>query len=187
MIRHGRKRCAICAKYISKAKGAPYSQLQGGRQTQKSSAGKWVGAGGISGNLLSRLWGSSQHSLSNFARQMQRTHSQSHGAPVSWQRDELQSLNYSTFISQIYTCEARAKEPNPRIKPVWLFPESGAISEEHFNFEQLVTPVTVTGFLSGSLPHGSAWLAVEPLHNQVSLADFSAPRVAGLSLRYLAG
>lgn len=48
----------------------------------------------------------------------------------------------------------------------------------------LLTPGTVTGFLSGSLLHGSAWLGIGPLHDQMFLADCSAPRAAGLSPSY---
>lgn len=46
----------------------------------------------------------------------------------------IRSLNYNTLIAQIHVHEARAEEPKSRIKPVLQFPESGTISEEHFQF-----------------------------------------------------
>lgn len=124
--------CPLCKIYSQSKTSTLYSQLQERRQTQKSLVGRWVGAEGNSRYLCSSVFGGAASGVGVvlLGRGEQLT------AKLLCHDKAIWSLNYNTFITQIHVREARAKDPKPRINPVWLFPEGGTISEEHFNFEQ---------------------------------------------------
>lgn len=57
-----KKMCPLSKIYSQSKTSTLYSQLQGRRQTQKSAAGRWVGAEGIPADSVVRAEGSSQQS-----------------------------------------------------------------------------------------------------------------------------
>lgn len=156
----------------------------GRRQTQKSAVGRWVGAGKFQITLRAGFGGTgSRASVVLLGRRKQLT---ARGAPVPWQSNELLSWNYSPSITQVCVHEAEQKSPKQESSLFGIFQKWDHCWRIFQFWMTLVIPGTVTGFLSGSLLHGSAWLGVWPLHDQMFLADCSAPRAAGLSPRYLA-